>query len=70
MLRLATKSPLDAPLLQISLPKRTSSIPPRTLNKKIPSSSPCQSKPSPACSAKKPSPDSPNFELWKRGGTF
>ncbi|GLT90725.1 hypothetical protein SLE2022_086430 [Rubroshorea leprosula] len=62
---LAVKSPPDAPPLRISLPEQqqqqqpsSTSIPPRTPNKKLlPSPSPSRSKPSPARSSKKPPPD-------------
>ncbi|KAB2014123.1 hypothetical protein ES319_D09G203700v1 [Gossypium barbadense] len=54
------KSPPDAPPLRITVSEPPSHNPVRTPNKKIPSPSPSRSKASPARSAKKPPPDSPN----------
>ncbi|KAE8717514.1 RWP-RK domain-containing family protein [Hibiscus syriacus] len=54
------KSPPDAPPLRITVSEPPSQNPPRTPNKKLPSHSPSRSKSSPARSAKKPPPDSPN----------
>ncbi|XVE64649.1 hypothetical protein DITRI_Ditri07aG0117500 [Diplodiscus trichospermus] len=54
------KSPPDAPLLRITVPEPPPQNPTRTPNRKPPSASPSRSKASPARSAKKPPPDSPN----------